>query len=229
MRVTVERVREVARQLVSPDPDVRADGQRSVESGDEELIPSALEFLDHEDRNVRVAALRVLARGDDPSAVEGLLRGLEDPVKRVREVAAKSSARFVGNQRIADRLIQAVERDESGSSGPALQILSGVYGSPFGVSARVPVAQAVRWLQYTTKYRQFALSALLCSPVLTDEIAELLREVVSHGSKEEAVAATRRLCGFRVAHHGEIDDETRRGADRAWGDVFFWVRVQEER
>jgi len=52
---------------------------------------------------------------------------------------------------------------------------------------------------------------------------------VATGSKEEAVAATRRLCGFRVAHHGELDAETRRRSDRAWGDVYFWVRVPDER
>lgn len=229
MRVTTERVREIARQLVSADAEVRTSGLGSVAAGGQELVASALELTGHDDRNLRVAALRVLAQVDEASAVEGLLRGLDDPVKRVREVAAKSCVRFVNSQQIVDRLVQSVDRAESGSSRPALQILSGVYTSPYGVNARVPVAQAVRWLQSTTKFRQHALSALLRTPVLTDEVATLLRDVVTDGTKDEAVAATRRLCGFRVAHHGEIDDETRRNSDRAWGDVFFWVRVPEER
>ncbi len=222
MSLTVDQLREAARATVSLDPDVRP-------AITEDLAAGALAFVDHADRNVRVAALRILAKADGTDAVRVVLRGLDDPEKRVREVAAKSSVRFVDDTRILDRLKLAIERDETGSRGPAVQILAGLYTSPYGLKSVAPVTDAIRWLRDLPKYRQIALAGLVRSPTLTGEVAALLRDFIATGSKEEAVAATRRLCGFRVAHHGELDPETRRVSDRAWGDVYYWVRVPEER
>jgi hypothetical protein len=222
MPLTVDELRDVARATVSLDPDARPAITKDLAAG-------ALAFVDHPDRNVRVAALRILSKADAADAVVGVLRGLDDPEKRVREVAAKSSVRFVDDTRILDRLKVAIERDETGSRGPAVQILAGLYTSPYGLKSVAPVTDAVRWLRDLPKYRQVALAGLLRSPTLPDDVAALLRDFVATGSKEEAVAATRRLCGFRVAHHGELDPETRRASDRAWGDVYYWVRAPDER
>ncbi|MEY2426162.1 MAG: hypothetical protein QOI61_1734 [Actinomycetota bacterium] len=222
MSLTVDELRDVARATVALDPDARP-------AITEEMAAGALSFIEHPDRNVRVAALRVLSQADGADAVNGVLRGFDDSVKRVREVAAKSSVRFVEDTRVLDRLKAAVEREETGSAGPAVQILAGLYSSPYGLKSLGPITDAVRWLRDLPKYRQIALLGLIRSPSLTDEVAALLRDFVTHGSKDEAVAATRRLCGFRVAHHGELDPETRRASDRAWGDVYFWVPVPEER
>ena len=190
-------------------------------------VADVLAHLDSEDRNVRVAALRVLAFCDDPRAVEGILRGLDDPMKRVREVAAKSSPRFLHEQRVVDRLRLAVERDETGSARPAVEILGGMFHSPFGLFSVEPIASALAALVDVPTHRRQVLLALLRARTLTDETTALLRSFVRDGSKEEAVYATRRLDGFRVAHDAELigDTEARRDADRAWGDVWYWVRV----
>jgi HEAT repeat protein len=227
--LTVDQLRELARATVSPDAGARAVALAALgDPAPDALAASAVAFVDHADRNVRVAALRVLGHAEGGQAVAGVLRGLDDPVKRVREVAAKSSARFLTEPRVVDRLKLAVERDETGSRGPALMMLAGVYSSPYGLTALAPVTDAVRWLRDLPKYREFALTALLRTRVLSDDVAELLRDTVKNGSKDEAVAATRRLCGFRVAHRGELDAEARRRSDRAWGDVYYWVRVPDE-
>jgi hypothetical protein len=229
MPLTVEQLRNLARANVALDRDARSAVLAALgDPSSEEQASSAIALLDDPDRNARVAALRVLAHTDGPDAVAGVLRGLDDPIKRVREVAAKSSARFVDDTRVTDRLTLAVERGETGSDRPALRVLTGVYTSPYGLTALTPVADALSGLLSLPTYRQLALSALLRARTLTDDLAELLREIVATGTKEEAVAATRRLCGRRVAHHGELDDQTRRQAERAWGDVYFWIRVPDE-
>ncbi len=192
-------------------------------------VADVLAHLDSEDRNVRVAALRVLAFCDDPAAADGILRGLDDPVKRVREVAAKSSVRFLGDQRVVDRLRLAVERDERGSARPAVEILGGMFHSPFGLFAVEPIASALAALMDVPTHRRQVLLALLRARTLTDEVRALLQSFVRDGSKEEAVYATRRLDGFRVARAEEMigDSEARRTGDRAFGDVWYWIRVPE--
>lgn len=217
MTLTVDQLREHALQAVGLGPD----GPSDVRA--EDVLP----HLDSVDRNVRVAALRVLAFCDDGEAVDGVLRGLDDPVKRVREVAAKSSVRFVGDSRVVARLRRAVEDDERGSARPALEILGGMYHSPYGLVALEPVAGALAALADHPRHRQQVLLALLRARTLSDELTALLRTFVRDGTKQEAVYATRRLDGFRVAHHVEVigDTDARRNADGAWGDVWYWIRV----
>jgi len=212
--LTVDELRAVARQAVavgSDAPTVRAD----------EVLP----HLDSEDRNVRVAALRALACSEGPAAVDGILRGLDDSVKRVREVAAKSAPRFVSDSRVVARLRQAVEREETGSARPAMDVLSGTPNSPYALIEIEPIADALAALVDHPRYRWRALLALLRARHLTPELTALLRTFVRDGTKEEAVFATRRLDGFRVAHDAELvgDTEVRRNADRAWGNVYYWI------
>ena len=194
-------------------------------------VVDVLAHLASEDRNVRVAALRVLAFCDDLGAAEGILRGLDDPVKRVREVAAKSSPRFLSDKRVVERLKLAVEREERGSAQPAVQILGGMFHSPFGLFAAEPITSALAALVDQPKHRKQVLLALLRARTLTDDVRVLLQSLVRDGSKEEAVFATRRLDGFRVARSEELigGTEIRRTADRAFGDVWYWIPVPEER
>jgi hypothetical protein len=72
------------------------------------------------------------------------------------------------------------------------------------------------------------LVSLLRARSLSDEASALLREFVATGSKEEAVFATRRLCGLRVERFEVLDEETLRGGERAWGRVWYWVRAEEQ-
>ena len=216
MSLTVEELRELARQAVALGPD-----GPSVRAG--EVLP----HLDSDDRNVRVAALRVLAFCDDGDAVDGILRGLDDPVKRVREVAAKSSPRFLQDPRVIARLRRAAEDDETGSARPAMQILGGIYHSPYGLMSIEPVAEALAALATSPKHRMQVLVSLLRARSLSDETVALLREFVASGSKQEAVFATRRLDGFRVERIEFLSEGAARlAADRAWGDLWYWIRAE---
>ncbi|HEY7106752.1 MAG TPA: hypothetical protein VH986_10140 [Acidimicrobiia bacterium] len=212
--LTVDELRALARQAVA-----------SGRDGPAVLAEEVLPHLDSQDRNVRVAALRALAFSDGPAAVEGILRGLDDPVRRVREVAAKSAPRFVSDPLVVVRLRKAVERAETGSARPAMEVLGGTYGSPYGLAATEPVADALTALADHPRYRRQVLLALLRVRDLTPDLTALLRTFVRDGTKEEAVFATRRLDGFRVAHDNELkgDTEVRRNADRAWPGAWYWV------
>jgi HEAT repeat protein len=192
-----------------------------------ERVPAAdvLPHLDSEDRNIRVAALRVLAWCDGPEAIEGILRGLDDPMKRVRNVAAKSSVRFVSDPKVVARLRRAVDEDEPGSGRPAMEVLGGAFSSPLGLYQLEPVAGAIRALAEHPKHREKALASLLRSERLIDETTDILRDFVRNGTKEEAVFATRRLDGFRIVHDGWLTAEQRASAERAHGRVWWWVRV----
>ena len=213
--LTVDQLRERARKTVG------------LGGPDGPPVPAAevLPHLDSGDRNVRVAALRVLAFSDEPAVADGIIRGLDDPVKRVREVAAKSSIRFLGDQRVIDRLRRAVEDDETGSCRPALEILGGVYHAPYGLMAVEPVAEAMAALAAIPAHRQQVLASLLRARALTDDVAAVLRDFVRDGSKEEAVAATRRLCGLRIERRELIDEDILRTAEPARGHLWYWIRA----
>ena len=59
-----------------------------------------------------------------------------------------------------------------------------------------------------------------------------LRYVIETGTKEEAVAATRALCGFKVVNLGAVPPAERRRVARthelAQGRVFYWVPRTKE-
>jgi HEAT repeat protein len=223
---TEELVR-LARAAVSLDPDEPAKTLRDLGDPDgETLSAAALERMTSGDRNIRVAMLRVLALAEGPDAISGILLGLNDDKKRVREVAAKSSFRFVADERVAERLERAVRDGERGSSGPAFQILAGLYAAPYYADTNPMLTEALGSLIESTRLRPAVLTALVRSR-LTDEVRSLLHEIVRHGTKREAVIATRRLCGYRVARLEEFapreQPEIRRTCERAWGDVWYWV------
>lgn len=219
MPLTTEELRAKADEVLAYGWAGRPAGAPEVAAAD------VLPHLDSDDRNTRVAALRVLAWCDGPAAVDGILRGLDDPKRRVRNVAAKSSVRFLSDPRIAARLRRSVEEDERGAGRPAMEILGGMFTSPLGLSSSAPVAGVIRALAEHPKHRQQALSSLLRTHRLSDETAAVLRDFVRTGTKDEAVFATRRLDGFRIAHDAELTDEQRREAERAHGRVWYWVRV----
>ena len=231
MSLTVAELRALAAEAVAHRAGWSSETRRWTVADDRPppKVPAAdvVVHLDSDDRNVRVAALRVLAFADGPEAAAGILRGLDDPVKRVREVAARSSARFVDDERIVARLVQAVEDDEPGSAGSALEVLGGIYGSPHGLIQVEPVARAMASLAHLPRHRQAVLVALLRARRLDDGTAAVLRDFVADGTKDEAVAATRRLCGFRIERREILTDEERQASERAWGDVWYWVRAED--
>jgi HEAT repeat protein len=230
MFMTVDQLRRLARASVSLEAGERERALAGLgHPSPSDLAEAAAAHLGDADRNVRVAAVRVLALSEGPAAVEAILRALDDPMKRVRSVAAKSCAPFVSDRRIVERLKQAVERDERGSAAPALAVLCGAYRTPYGLAAVEPVPEVLEALVALPRYRRQVLVSLLGARTLSEEAERVLRDFVADGNKEEAVLATRRLCGLRLEHHARLSPEERRRADRAWGDVWFWVRAGDDR
>ncbi|HYF45061.1 MAG TPA: HEAT repeat domain-containing protein, partial [Acidimicrobiales bacterium] len=127
--ISVERLRELAQEASSPRP-----GPTGVAAAD--VVP----HLDSDDRNIRVAALRVLAWSDGTDdAVRGLLKALDDPKRRVRNVAAKSCVRFLDDPRIVARLVRAIEEDDRAAAQPALEVLAGAGAHTVGLEGSGPV------------------------------------------------------------------------------------------
>ena len=75
-----------------------------------------------------------------------------------------------------------------------------------------------------TKVRSAAFMALSSGKFAARDV---LRHVVETGSKQEAVDATRALCGYKVVNLGSLPAAERRRvaqtAEPAGGRVFFWV------
>jgi HEAT repeat protein len=178
-------------------------------SPDEEtLITSGLAALADDDRNLRVAALRVLrSHLGDERVVEAVLRATHDPKRRVRRMAVHFCALLVDRPGVAERLREIVDDpDETNKiSGAALGCLAGsaAVGLP-GSGLR-----SVTDLLGSDAYRERVLMLLLQQRP-DDATRELLRDVVQSGTKAEAVAATRALCGMRVVNLAHFMPEDRK-------------------
>jgi HEAT repeat protein len=220
--MNIDDVRRIARLSTSWVP-----GERDTALAEAAKVAAAdvLPFLRSEDRNERVAALRVLAIVEDPAAVEGLLLGLDDEKKRVRNVAAKSCLRWVQEPRITARLQRAIEDAETGSARPAFELLSGLYMSAYD-NAHPIMTDVLESLARTDEHRMNVLTALLRAP-LTDRVRDLLQEIVESGTREEAVLATRRLCGLRVVRleplAPALQAKIKQTCERASGQVWWWA------
>jgi HEAT repeat protein len=176
-----------------------------AEDDSEAGFVAALEAIKSEDRNARVLALRIVGANPRPEGATVILAGLSDPKRRVREVALKSSKPYLGQQAVVDRMVQMVE-DESEYHrlrAKAMFALGGAYRPDPGYprilqSGEIPKAalKALESLGAVDRYRQAVLQRLVIMDVTADSAA-LLQEFVRSGSKEEAVLATRALCGYR--------------------------------
>jgi HEAT repeat protein len=200
-----------------------------AETDPSKTVDAAIEAMKRSDRNVRVAALRILGRGHGEKAANGIIAGLNDPKRRVREVAVKSSRPYLDDPRVVARLQEMIEDDNETDRirGQALQALAGHF--PHQPDApQVPQAaiRALELMAKAEKYRSAVLWRLLQMD-LTEEVENLLREFVKEGTREQAVMATRALCGYRVVNIGVFDKEERRRivqtSEVAAGRVFYWV------
>jgi hypothetical protein len=233
---SIDELRQLARASMR-DPGDRAVVLEDLGSPrDREVVDAALGGLDSEDRNVRVAMLRVLAWYPSDHAAVGIVRGLHDPVRRVREVAAKSSRAFTRYPVVVAALESVIESDpDPRVSGPAFGALAGGLALPYGPSETqwgVPdvsliAFDALRDLAQLDRYRTRVLFAAARAVELTDDVRALLEEIMQVGTKAEAVTATRTLCGYRVARIDEFDPPEQRRIKntcaRAGGDFFYWV------
>lgn len=229
----LETIRELNRAQLRLD----AEGRRTAlarlgDPSPEALAERALEGLADPDRNARVQMVRLLAIASGPLAVEGILRALSDPARRVRRLAARDCARHAGDPRVRARLLELVDdtdeipriRSAAFFALSTARLLAGLASAPD--DARHLFSE----LPELDRTRRAALDLLVSLDPLSDTAREALKGVVETGSREEAVLATRALSGFKVVNLGAIADpaERRRIAQtcepaRERGRVFFWV------
>jgi hypothetical protein len=187
----------------------------------------ALEAIKSPDRNIRVQALRAAFSAAKPEGADVILAGLGDGKRRVKEVALKSSKPFLSDARIVER-ITAMVQDETEYHrirDKALLALGGGFPN-VNAAGQLPKAaiDALRSLAAVDKYRGDVLNRLVRMD-LTLEVEALLKEFVRSGNKEEAVAATRALCGYRLVNWGTAKpaELAAAGAVHA-GGVHYWIR-----
>ena len=188
---------------------------------------AALTAVADPDRNMRVLALRVVAEVARPEGAQAVVAALGDPKRRVREVAIKSAKPFLGDTAVVNRLTQMVQDEDESPRlrTKALFALGGGYPSPNSGGRIPPVAlAALQSLAAAQRYRAAVLARLVAID-MTAEVDALLREFVRDGTKEEAVAATRALCGYRLVNWGNATpaELAAAGAEPA-GGVHYWVR-----
>jgi hypothetical protein len=187
----------------------------------------ALDAIRSEDRNVRVRALRAAFNEAKPEGAEVILVGLGDSKRRVKEVALKSSKPYLSDRRVVERITAMVEDETEYHRirDKALFALGG--GFPHVNKAGQlpePAISALRSLAAVDRYRGAVLDRLVRMD-LTPDVEALLEEYVRSGTKDEAVTATRALCGYRLVNWGnpKHDDVVAAGAVHASG-VDYWIR-----
>lgn len=191
----------------------------------------ALEAIKSQDRNMRVRALRAVFSDVTPEGAEVILAGLSDPKRRVKEVALKSSKPFLADPRVVERIAAMVtdEKEYHRIRDKALFALGGGFPN-VNRAGQLPKAaiEALRSLAAVDRYRGDVLGRLVRMD-LTPEVEALLKEFVRSGNKEEAVAATRALCGYRLVNWGTAKpaELAAAGAVHA-GGVHYWVRRDAE-
>ena len=165
----------------------------------------AFEAIRSEDRNIRVRALRAVFSEAKPEGADVILAGLGDSKRRVKEVALKSSKPFLGDRRVVERIAAMVE-DETEYHRIRDKALFAIGGGFPKVNEAgqmpEPAISALKSLAAVDKYRGAVLGRLVRMG-LTPEVEALLQEYVRSGNKDEAVAATRALCGYRLVNWGK--------------------------
>lgn len=200
----------------------------------EELVEMGIEGMSNPDRNARFQMVRLIGTQWCARTPHGILLGLNDAERRVRRLAAKLSAPYIGSA-IGNAELEARLREIVDDEGETVKIRAAAFHSlssgKFLSSLATSPREARKYFDEVpslARYRAKALEMLVTLDPLTDSAREVLRYVVETGSKKEAVAATRALCGFKVMNIGGIIDprERRRVAQRcepAHGRVFYWV------
>ena len=196
----------------------------------EEIVATALEGLRSDDRNVRVLMLRVLKGQYGDRAMEGILAGLRDEKRRVREVAIKSCLPYLHYPEIVERLEEMV-RDEDETNKIRSAALHTLAGHGVGTSLGELPQTAAETLETFTRneqYREKVLFNLLMLD-LSEHVESLLKEFVQSGSKKEAIMATKALCGYQVVNIGMYAkaNQITEPCERAGGRVFYWVKRED--
>jgi hypothetical protein len=177
----------------------------------ERAFEVALEAIASPDRNLRVLALRIVGMSGRPGGAAAVIAGLGDPKKRVRRAALQAAGSYLDDPRVADALLSVWHTDPRS----------------FGLVGRLPledgglaphardVMQTVLRVLTESDRSRSELLARLAQLELTADVEALLNEFVRSGTKDEAVLATRALCGYRLVASADA------GSCR-------WVRGREE-
>lgn len=186
----------------------------------------ALKAIRSEDRNIRVRALRAAFNEGKPEGADVILAGLGDSKRRVKEVALKSSKPYLGDRRVVERITAMVEDETEYHRirDKALFALGGGFPNVNKAGQLPgPAIGALRSLAAIDRYRGAVLDRLVRMD-LTADVEALLQEYARSGTKDEAVAATRALCGYRLINWGNAKhaDVVAAGAVPA-GGVHYWI------
>lgn len=201
-----------------------------------DLARAALAGLDDEDRNVRVRAVWALSVVTHPLATAGVVRALHDPVRRVREVALKAvQPNHVGSPDVV-AAVRAIVDDEQ-ETGRLRRNAFFVLSSS-GVRNELPdvAEETLRSFMASEQFRAPVLLRLCTTTNHSPASRAILQEFVRSGSKEEAVMATRALCGHRLMRADALlpPDLRRRvreqydpAPDVYYGVPLYWIPADE--
>lgn len=199
---------------------------------EDEIVRAALEGMKSDDRNLRVAMLRCLAHYPSLLAKSGIVAGLKDDERRVREVAVTCSKRFLPYTDVTAQLketaVNANEKRKIRERALSTLVGSGapVWQGPLPQNAANVVAELL-WIE---PYH----SALLHGLIQLDPSAPvkaLLSQIVARGGPEEVAMASKALSGHKMVNLGHFDDEETRRAvkqteELASGQVFYWIPLE---
>ncbi|MEM7130319.1 MAG: HEAT repeat domain-containing protein [Chloroflexota bacterium] len=194
----------------------------------EEIVETALNGMESNDRNVRVLMLRVLGGQSGEKALQGILAGLQDEKRRVRFVALQSCASYLHFPEVA-KLLESMITNESEKRNirqGALMYLANGAGEGGGIYSETAV-EAIKDLYLSEEYRKRILFGLV-QVELTKQVENLLKMFVELGSKDEAVMATKALCGYYVVHIDGYSDEARKQitqtCELALPRMHYWIQ-----
>ena len=176
---------------------------------DEDVVAPAIELLSNADRNLRVVALRVLAwYRERADVVEALVAATRDDVRRVRRIAMDLIP--ADQPTGVERLIEVAE-DETEYHRIRSQALFRIAKRPL----RPETLEPLRRILGRDRDRRRVLFVLVSREL--DEVArEVLRDIVRTGTKEEAVTATRALCGQVLVRSDNVVPPNGEPAEIEW-------------
>lgn len=176
---------------------------------DDDIVRSAIDLLGSDDRNLRVAALRILASyRERDDVVHALVAASHDPVRRVRKIALGLAP--PEHPAVRARLTEVAQDDEE-YHRIRTDALGRLAHRPLHDETLEPMR---RILGREADRRRILFT--LASRRLDDVAAEVLREIVRSGTREEAIAATRALCGWVLVRSDNVVPPNSEPADINW-------------
>ena len=185
--------------------------------------------MSNPDRNVRALMLRLLAHQPGGAAKDGVVLGLRDDSRRVRQVAIQACPRFMAYADIVAALAEMAHDNSCKRKlrRRALSMLAGDEGRWRG-DITPAVANALGSLMRAPEYR-FPILFGLVRLDLARRVEDLLRQFAEAGGADESAMAWRALHGERVIHLDRYadDDAMRRRImakrDLAYGRMYYWL------